>query len=234
MNGLVLAILAAAATTASPPDAADGHRPLVPSITVVGEGKVSAKPDQAEVQVGVVTHAATASQALKENNAAMERLLKLLAARGIAEKDVQTSSFQVIPQYRQDKEGREQPEPAGYQVANLVRVKIRDLAKLGSVLDEGVNQGANRVQGISFSVGNPEPLLDEARGKAIADARRKAELFAKAAGRKSGRVLLIQEQGAQFPQQAFLGAAMEKAAAVPIALGELDLQANISVTFALE
>jgi uncharacterized protein YggE len=233
MRALVMAILAAFGGAAGAA-AADNRDALVPSITVVGEGKASARPDMAEVQVGVVTQATTASQALKDNNAAMGKLFKALSGQGIADKDIQTSSFQVMPQYRQDKEGRELAEPAGYHVTNLVRVKVRDLAKLGAVLDEVIAQGANRVHGVSFSVADPEAILDGARKQALADAQRKADLYAKAAGRKVGRILLIQEQSPQLPHHGFIGFAREKLGAVPVAPGEMDFQANVTVTFALD
>jgi uncharacterized protein YggE len=147
---------------------------LVPSITVVGEGKVTAKPDMAQVQVGVVTEAPSAAKALKDNNDAMQRLFATLEDKGIAKKDVQTANFSVTPQYKRGPHGEQLPEVVGCQVSNEVRVKVRNLESLGPVLDDVVQQEANRVQGVSFAVADPTPLLDEAR--------RKAELYAKEAG----------------------------------------------------
>ncbi len=229
-------VVALAAVTAAPawsPARADDKQPLVPSITVVGSGRATAGPDMAEVQVGVVTQAESAAKALEDNNAAMAKLFKALDARGIAKKDVQTSNFSVQPQYKQPQQGQ-RPEVAGYQVSNDVRVKVRQLNGLGGILDEVVAQGANQVRGVSFSVAEPNPVLDAAREKAMADARRKAELYAKAAGVEVGRVLLIQEETPRLPQPLFRGLAMAGGGeAVPVAPGEQEFQASVTVTYAI-
>lgn len=235
MLTLAIAALFTALPDGPAPDPpATPGRPLVPSMTVVGESEVLVKPDTATVQVGVVTQGASAAKALKDNNAAMQGLFKTLAARKIAEKDIQTSNFGVTPRYHRDPESGEPPEVIGYRVTNQVRVKVRDLAALGEVLDEVVAAGANRVQGVSFSVAAPDELLDDARRKAVADARRKADLYAKAAGVKVGRVLLVQEQSPQLPRPKVFGLARDSAASVPVAPGELEFGARITVTYAIE
>jgi hypothetical protein len=146
---------------------------------------------------------------------------------------VQTSSFSVTPLYKRGPHGEQLPEIVGYRVGNAVRVKVRKLDSLGQVLDEVVQQGANQVHGVSFSIAEPTAPLDEARRKAMADARRKAELYAKEAGVEVGRVLLIQEQTPHLPGPLFVGGARAEAAGVPIAEGELDFAAVISVTYAI-
>jgi uncharacterized protein YggE len=216
------------------PVAADDTRPLVPSMTVVGTGEVSARPDTAEVQAGVVTQAPSAAKALEDNNSLMEKVLKSLTARGIAEKDVQTSNLQVTPMYDRDQGGRQRPNIVGYQVTNQVRVKVRQLANLGSILDELVSVGANRIQGIHFSVAEPDALLDAARHKAMGEARRKAEVYARAGGLKLGRVLLVQEDTPHLPQPRVFAGAEVAARGVPIAVGEQEFRAHITVTYALE
>lgn len=206
---------------------------LVPSITVVGSDSTTARPDMAEITIGVVTQAPTAGKALKDNNASMDALFKTLAAQGIADKDMQTANLSVQPQYRQNRNGEQQPEIVGYQVVNQLHIKVRKLASLGTILDEVVGQGANQMHGISFGVAENTPHLDAARSKAVADARRKAELYAKAAGVKLGRVLLIQEETARPPiplMQSFARA--DKG--VPVAPGELEFHASITITYALE
>lgn len=223
----------ALAGLALPAAGADEKQPLVPSITVVGSGKASARPDMAQVQVGVVTQAPSAAKALQDNNEAMAKLLRAVEGHGIAKKDVQTSNFAVMPQYRRGPHGEQLPEIVGYEVNNEARVKVRQLDALGQVLDDVVQQGANRVQGISFSIADPTPLQDEARRKAMADARRKAELYAKEAGAEVGMVLLIQEQTPHPPMPEFRGVALAGAGAVPVAPGEQELQASITVTYAL-
>src|SRR5262249_18539917 len=142
----------------------------------------------------------SASKALAENNTAMQQLLNTLKARGIAERDIQTSNFSVVPQYKRNPQGQYGPEIVGYQVSNQVHIKVRRLTSLGEILDELVGQGANQIQGISFGVAERNRLLDDARKRAMADARRKAELYAASAGVGVGRVLLIEEQSARPPR----------------------------------
>jgi uncharacterized protein YggE len=210
-------------------------RNLVPSVTVVGSGKVAAKPDMAEIQVGVVTQANSAAKALKDNNQAMAQLLKVLSARGIADKDQQTSNFNITPQYRRGNQGEQGPEIVGYQVANQVQIKVRKLDSLGELLDDVVASGANQIHGISFSVAEPSHLLDQARNKAMADARHKAELYANAADANLGQVLLIEEQTPHLPRQEMLGMAMGRAAAAaPIAAGEQEFGASVTVTYRIK
>lgn len=222
----------AAGLLAAPAGAAE-KQALVPSLTVVGSGKVSARPDMAQLQVGVVTQAPSAARALKDNNDAMAKLFTTLDGRGIARKDVQTSSFSVTPQHRRGPHGEQLPEIVGYRVSNAVQIKVRNLEALGQVLDEVVQQGANQVHGVSFAVAEPVPLLDAARRKAMADARRKAELYAREAGVGVGRVLLIQEQEPLLPAPIFMGAGGVGGAGVPVAEGELDFGASITVTYAI-
>lgn len=208
---------------------------LIPSVTVVGFGRVAAKPDMAEITVGVATQDAEAREALKANSEAMDRLLKALAAHNIEEKDILTSGFNVSPQYQYDQ--NRPPRLVGYQVANTVHVKVRQLATLGQVLDDVVGRGANQVSGISFSVAEPNPLLDQAREQAVADARRKAELYARAAGVTLGNVLLIQEQTPHLPRPlevAPMAGMAARAAAVPVATGEMDFSATITITYGLK
>lgn len=212
----------------------DAMRRSGPSITVVGSGTASARPDTAEVSAGVVTQAATAAQALAKNNAAMDKVLKAVTALGIADRDVQTTNVSVVPQRRQ---GRQDPQPLeiiGYEVSNQVRVKVRDLAVVGRLLDALVGQGVNALGGISFAVGDPAPVLDQARAKAMADARRKAEVYARAAGMTLGALQSVRESTPGVPR---FGGEMPRAmalSAVPVAAGEQEFQASITVTYALK
>jgi uncharacterized protein YggE len=208
--------------------------PEPPSVTVVGAGTAAARPDTAEITAGVVTQAVTAAQALAQNNAAMDKVQKAVAALGIADRDVQTTSVTVVPQRRQGRqESQQPPEIVGYEVGNQVRIKVRDLSTLGRVLDALVGQGANALGGINFSVGEPAPVLDQARTKAMNDARRRAEVYAQAAGMKVGPVLSIRES---TPGIARFGGEMPRAvamSAVPVAPGEQEFQASVTVTYAL-
>ena len=228
---LPCAIMLAAATGAAGQDRLPIQSPA--SITVMGSGTVSAPPDTAELTTGVVTQAASAAQALAANSAAMEAMLKSLHSLGIAEKDILTTNITVTPQRRQSKDDNQPPKVVGYEVANQIRVKVRDLSRLGRVVDEQVTQGANVLSGIHFGVQEPTQLLDEARTKAMVDARRKAEVYANAAGVKLGRPLSVQEVGAVLPRP-LTGSRAVISAAVPIAPGEEEFQATITVTFAIE
>jgi uncharacterized protein YggE len=218
----------------SPPPGRMMMRPAEPSITVVGSGTASARPDIAEVAAGVVTQSATAAQALAQNNAAMGKVLKAVTALGIEDKDIQTTNVSVVPQRRQGRQEAQPPEILGYEVSNQLRIKVRDLAVLGRLLDTLVGEGANVLGGISFSVGDPAPVLDQARAKAMADARRRAEAYTQAAGVKLGRVLSIREGAPAVPR---FGGEMPRAlaaSAVPVAPGEQEFQASVTVTYALE
>jgi uncharacterized protein YggE len=208
---------------------------LVPSVTVTGSGEASARPDMATVQVGVVTEGASASEALKKNSEAMAGLMQSLTGQGIAEKDIQTTNVSVNPRYSNLRSG-ESMHIVGYEASNNVQAKIRQLSKLGEILDDVVEKGANRMHGVAFSVAEPNPILDQARQKAIQDAHRKADLYATAAGVKLGRVLLIEEQSHHLPRMEpmMMGRATMAVPAVPVASGEQEFRVSISVTYALE
>ena len=231
--GLVVALLVALGSSACVAVAPnDGMPRRVSTVTVAGSGTVSATPDQADITTGVVTQASTAVQALAANSQAMERLLQSLANLGIGPRDIQTTNISVSPQRRAPKEGQ-LPEITGYEVTNQVRVKVRDLARLGQALDRQVSEGANLVYGIHFGLREPAPLLDEARKRAMADARRKADLYAAEAGLKVGRVLSVQEAGVISPRPEPTPRVTMSAAA-PVAPGEQEIQAAVTVTFTLQ
>jgi uncharacterized protein YggE len=206
------------------------------TISVSGNGKASAPPDMATIQTGVVTQANTAREALSANNEAMAKLLDVLKQHGIADKDVQTSSFNVHPVYKHDPEGRSEPEVTGYRVHNQVSVDVRHLAKLGQVLDALVEAGSNQISGISFGVDDPTGILNQARSRAISDAKNRAEVYAQAAGVKVGRVQAIREQPVQFPPPIPMArmAFQAEAAGVPVATGEQDFEVTVYVEYALE
>ncbi len=232
--GLVAAlavVLAGAACAPMPGPAGAPRRPA--TVTVSGVGTVSAAPDMAEITSGVVTQAPTAAQALAANSQAMEQVLRSLAALGVAARDIQTTNISVSPQRRVMRGEGRPPEIVGYEVTNQVRVKVRDLGQLGRVLDQQVAQGANSVYGIRFGLADPEPMLDEARKRAMADARRRGELYAAAAALTIGRVVAVQEAGSAAPRPE-MGARVMTAGAVPVEPGEQEIQASVSVTFSLE
>jgi len=201
--------------------AARAEDDIKPSITVAGHGEVQVAPDQVSVTVGVTTEAKTAAEALQANTARMTELMKSLKAHDIADKHIQTSNFNVSPLL------------VGYTVTNQLTVKVLEVARLGAVLDSVVQAGGNQIQGVNFSVADPQPHLDQARRKAIADARRRAEVYADAAGVKLGGPLSIGEQSASPPRPMYaMGARMAVASAdVPIASGEQSIDAHVNVTY---
>jgi uncharacterized protein YggE len=224
----------AALVVCLPFSAAAADEVHIPSITVTGRGEASSAPNLAHVSVGVVTQSKTAADALAQNNAAMQRLMDALKARGIESRDVQTSSFHVSPQYPHDDQGRQPPRISGYQVSNQVRIRVRQIDRLGAVLDQLVQEGANQVHGVGFEIAEPEALLDGARTRAMENARRKAELLAKAAGVRLGRPLSIQEGHGAVPPPMPMYRMAAQESSVPIASGEQTVEAQVTVSYAIE
>ena len=213
-----------------------GQDKFTQTISVTGQGKAAAPPDMAVIQTGVITQRTTATEALSANNEAMGNILSVLEKHEVAPKDVQTSRFNVSPAYKRDDRGRRQPEIVGYRVTNQVQVKVRNLPDLGKVLDALVRAGSNEVSGVSFGIADPTGVLNQARKRAIADARSRAELYAQAAGVGAGKVLAISEQSIQLPRPKLLGRsfAQDSVSAVPVATGEQEFHATIHMIFALE
>ena len=205
-----------------------------PAISVIGEATISVPPDLAQIDSGVTTEAKTARDASDANNKAMNGVLQALKNAGIAERDIQTSRLSLSPQYANTGPNRNGPPVvSGYRASNRVTVKLRDVSKVANIIDALVAAGANDIGGIHFAVSNPSKLLDEARPKAIADARRKAEIYAKAAGVTLGDPVSISEGGAMPPMPMVRKASMDFAAA-PVAPGEETLHINVSVSWAIK
>lgn len=211
-----------------------------PAITVSGEAEISVAPDIAETSAGVTTEAKTVREASAANTQAMTAVIAALKQAGVGDKDIQTGHISIQPVYnntQSKKEGRpDEPRIVGYRVGNQVRLKVRDLARLGEVLDQAIAAGATDVFGVSFSVSEASKALDAARGAAVADAKRKADLFAKAAGAQVGRAIDIAEAGAAVPRQMRFAAAADRrtlAAPMPIATGENTLHVTVTITYEL-
>jgi uncharacterized protein YggE len=213
------------------------------TLSVSGTGTLATVPDIAEIQVGVRTQAPTAQKALEDNSRAMNALQGILKERGVAAKDVQTTQIQVHPQYSQPPQPRPNevqseyvPRIVGYAVDNTVQVTARDVSKLGAMLDALVQAGANQIHGISFRVDRPEKLLDEARRRAMGDAKRKAELLAGEANVVLGSPLTIEEAGSPSPPRPvpFAGRMMMAEAATPVAAGEQEMSVTVRVVYELK
>ncbi|MGK4006229.1 SIMPL domain-containing protein [Sorangium sp. So ce1036] len=274
LAGLLLTtapLLAACAAQATPPQAA---APEARTITVVGQGEVSAKPDIARAQLGIEVLAPTVAEATQTAAARMTDILGALRKAGLADKDIQTSNYSIQLERQPDvpppmpraapaapaapPAGRgpkaapaqkpaapppappdlapAQPAPPRYvyRVSNTVTATIRNLAQVGAVLDAAVAAGANNVWGVSFGLDNTDPLEAQAREKAIADARARAEALARLQGVPLGPVVAISEiidgGGPVFAAKA---AMYDRGAGTPLAPGEVSFSTQVKVVYAL-
>lgn len=204
-------------------------------LDVSAQGEVKRAPDLVTIGAGVVTQAATAGAAMTENARRMTATIAALRKAGIAERDIQTSALNLAPQYRY---GQNQPPViTGYQASNQVNVRFHDIARSGAVLDALVAAGANQISGPGFEVEDADAALDEARAQAVAKARARAELYAKAAGLRVKRILSISESGGDYRPPAprmMVQMAAKEAFDTPVAPGEQSLSVNIAVSFELE
>lgn len=219
-------------------DASAEPRAAKRTITVSGEAELSARPDIATINAGVVSEAPTAAAALKENSAKMNAVFDGLKKMGIAEKDMQTSQFDVSPVQNYNRNNDKPPEITGYRVTNEVFVRVRDLDSFGSILDEVVTLGANRINSINFGIDDHKKLYEQVQGDAVKNAMDKAKRLAEAAGVTLGPVMKISEGGRSSPQPVYRMAAMamdESAGAPPpVAAGEQTVTASVSLVIAIE
>jgi uncharacterized protein YggE len=228
--------LAAAAALATPSHAQES-KSMPRLISLTGHGEVKARPDMAVVNVGVMTQAATAGEALTQNTEAMNKILASLKASGIQAKDVQTSNFMVNPRYQYDQNNAQPPRLIGYDVSNTVSVSIRKLDSLGAVLDNVVGEGSNQINGVMFAIADDEKFTDEARKLAVADAERKAKLFADTARITLGQIMSVSEGNYQPPQPIPYGKAVRAEAAqsaVPIAEGEQTVAIDVNIAWEIK
>ncbi len=229
----VCALTAAASAKAQQPAMAPSPPPPPPPARVIvsGDGSVTVPPDYAEITSGVTTQARTAKAATDANIKAMAAVNAALQNDGIAAADIQTARFSVAPVY-----GSPQPNSApkltGFSVSNQLAIKVRQIGKLGAVLDSLIAAGATDAGSVQFLHSDVSKALDQARQAAIADARRKAELYAQASGLKLGGVAWITEEPAYAPPAPIPAIRMLAASPVPIAPGEDTLRVHITVGFA--
>ena len=192
-------------------------------------------PDVATISTGVVTQAADANAAMRANAAQMDKVMAAIRAAGIAERDIQTSGINLNPNYKYVENAP--PTIVGYQASNTVNVKVRDLSKLGKVLDTFVAQGANQINGPSFEVDKPDEAYDEARIAAIKKAQARAKTYADALGLKVRRIVSISEGGTSFPRPMQMMRAMAADAGfakeTSVSPGESTLSVNVEVVFEL-
>ncbi|TBR13315.1 MAG: SIMPL domain-containing protein [Lysobacter sp.] len=224
-----LALTAPAQTMAPMPVASDGTL-----LSVSASAEARRVPDIATVSAGVVTQAADANSAMRQNAEQMTRVVAAIRAAGIPDRDVQTSGLSLNPQYRYVE--NQPPVITGYQATNNVNVTVRDIAKLGKILDALVATGANQINGPTFDVDGKDSAYDEARRGALDKARQRADMYAKALGLRVRRIVSIDETGSQVvrPMPMMAMAKMESdQASSPVSPGENVLAANINVVFEL-
>jgi len=259
---VALASLAATAAGASaqpaPPVAISPLGPNSALLSITAEGRSRRTPDLAIFNAGVVTQGPNASQAMAENARRMDRVVAALRRAGIADRDIQTSSISLQPRYfdpereaqmraRQMREPyippppQEAPRIIGYEARNNVQVRVRRLGEMGRIIDTLIEQGANQVDGPSFTLDEPAAALDQARTEAIATGMQRAELYARAAGMRVGRIVSISEGGGYYPVSQVMYTSGERGGPAyappppptPIAPGELSLGMAVSMQFEL-
>ena len=202
-------------------------------ISVTGEA--TRVPNLAVISAGVVTRAKTASAALQQNSARMERVLAALRRAGVAERDIQTSSISLNPDYRYV--DNQPPQLTGYNASNQVSIRFRDIRNSGEILDALVAEGANQINGPTMTIEQPQAALDEARANAVAAGRARAELYARALGKRVARVISVSESGGYYsppppmPERGDMVMAVSKTEIVP---GEQKLQVSLAMAFELQ
>ncbi|TKT80308.1 SIMPL domain-containing protein [Aquamicrobium sp. LC103] len=239
MHRRYLPLLAAAAFF-SPFAAHAQDREPTPRIMVVGEGETAVAPDMAILSLTVMREAETARAAMDDANKAMTDVIAAMKEAGIESRDLQTAGLQINPRYvyPKDNDGEQQPRIVAYQVQNTLTVRVRDVQKVGEVIDRSVTLGVNQGGSVSFVNDDPSAALSEARRLAVADATDRARTLAEAAGVELGRVLEMSEQSRMPPPMPMAqGKAMRMEAAadyVPMEAGENTYRVQVNVTFELK
>lgn len=235
---LATALLLAAALL---PSSLSAHEPerKEPVIMVSGEGDTAVAPDLAIVTLSVAETRKTAREALDVANRAMGGVIDALKKEGLAPRDLQTSGLSIQPQWTYPDNNDGVPKPpvlTGYMVSNTLTVRIRNLAKVGAIIDSAVTLGINQGGDIRFTNEDPAKAVAAARTAAVKDAIEKARTLADAAGIKLGRILEITEAGARPELRPLMSARLAKdaAEAVPIEAGENSYSVSVQVTFAID
>jgi uncharacterized protein YggE len=203
-------------------------------LDVTATGEVTRVPDLAIINAGVVTRASTARSALQQAANKMARVRAALARAGVADRDIQTSNISLNPDYAY--ENNRPPRLTGYNASNQVTVRFRDIANAGEILDALVAEGANSINGPTLTIDRPEAALDEARTRAIAAGRSRAELYARSMGLRVVRVVAVSESGGSYPvpPPVVMMRAEAADASTKIDPGEQKLQVTLAMTFELQ
>lgn len=238
---LTPALLALATALALAAPAADAQVQPVPAplaadstlLSINASGHASAAPDIARISAGVITQAADSQLAQRGNAERMQKVMAAIRAAGIADADVQTGSIQLHPQYRHSQ--NEVPQISGYQASNTVNITVRDLGRLGRVLDALGSEGANQIDGPRFDIDRPEPLYRQARIAALAQARAQADTYARELGLRVRRVVSLGEggQGGGMPMPMMARMSSDAMVETPVAAGENRVSVQIDAVFEL-
>lgn len=234
---LVVAIAAIGFSVFSSPALADEFKSGTINVSATGTAKLT--PDMAILNLSVIREGKTARDALSANNSAMSAVLKAMTDSGIAQRDLQTSNFNIQPRYfypKRLKDGSQRPPKiTGYVISNSLTVRVRDLSRIGEILDQSVTLGVNNGGGIRFTSDNPKAAIEDARKSAMLNAIAKAKTLTTTAGAQLGRIISISENGARPPRPRKI-ARMEMAmaapasdSAVPIASGENSYSVTVNV-----
>lgn len=237
-SGLMASVVLAVAVPAAAQDRGTLMTPAIQGtrLDIVASGDVDAVPDLATIGAGVVTQAPTAALAMSENARRSAATVAAIRKAGVADRDIQTTSVSLSPQYRYAE--NQPPVITGYQASSRVSVRFRDIKAAGPILDSLVTAGANQIDGPVLTIDKPDPLLDRAREKAIATARARAELYARATGLKVRRIVAINEGSYSMPSPPMPLLMMQRkeaaSADTSIEAGEQRLSISVSVTFELD
>lgn len=236
--GLLAAVLAALFFTAVANADSDNAQP---TIRVTGEGRATIAPDMAVLDLAVTREASTAREALDANSAAMKKVLGEMRGEGIEARDLQTSNFSIQPKYvypsPKTSGERQPPRIVGYTVRNTLTVRVRDISRVGAILDTSVTLGVNSGGNIRFTNNDPSEAIDRARVEAVHDAMKKAETLAGAAGVKTGKILELSEQSSASRAAPIARAEMmmsRAADSVPVAAGENSYKVHVSIAYAID
>lgn len=231
MAAVALKFVALGMVAYAPAALADDHD--LSTLEIAAQVNIKQAPDIATVTAGVVTDAPTADAAMKDNATRMNAVFAALKKAGIADKDIQSAGININPQYNYVQ--NEPPKVTGYQASNTVTVHLRNMENIGPVLDALVAQGVNQMNGPTFSVEDSDAALDAARTEAVKKARKRADLYAAAAGLQVKRILSITEQanmGIQPPMPMMKAMSMEASnQATPVAPGEVELSVVVNVKY---
>jgi len=240
MRSIILALALGAAALPAMAEA-QGAQPQMPPIVgtrldISATGESIRVPDVAIISAGVVTRAPTAGAAIQQNSARMDRVLAALKRAGVEDRDVQTSSISLNPEYRYQE--NRPPELVAYSASNQVSIRFRDIRNSGKILDALVAEGANQINGPTLTIDKPEAALDEARVNAVANGRARADLYARALGKRVSRLVSVSEGGGNYypppPMPMAERSMAAQAADTKIVAGEQKLQVTISMVFELQ